>query len=452
MKKKLLILIVLILFILTVPIPSGVYKDGGTKEFSALTYKIVDWNKLYGEGNIYSKTKVYFFPYNFLSIDRLFAKEEKHLNSEEYKDIQNNEKNPEEQTNRDENIGEYKEISYEFNARYIRSGSYGGDSDFPIVKYIKSREELEKYVQDNHADYIINMSNPSFLDACSQYDKEFFSNKMLILLVIEEGSGSIRHKVNGISRITEDGEERLKIDVDRKVPEVGTDDMALWHLIIETEKNALPPEEKTYVFIDGKNASLDGHYVSHSVGVANISFTLPKGWEYRVGTETKFGFTLEVYSPNAPDRILTFEYSDFMLGFCGTGLTSKTIQVGKEEAVELTYDNKAYWDVILFNDKAGAYCIRNTFDADYWNETKDQINRMLNSLTISDGCVSESEAIRAAKDKLKPVYDSVRVSFEAQTGLFTVDFYKIGSNDSIKAYVTHEGKVLDKEYIPQETE
>ena len=44
MKKKIWIPIViaLLLAILVVPIPTGVYKDGGTREYTALTYKIVD--------------------------------------------------------------------------------------------------------------------------------------------------------------------------------------------------------------------------------------------------------------------------------------------------------------------------------------------------------------------------------------------------------------------------
>lgn len=73
MKKKIWIPIVVFisLAILFIPIPTGVYKDGGTREYTALTYKIVDWNRLTGD-SIYDKTKVYFFPYNFKSIDGLW--------------------------------------------------------------------------------------------------------------------------------------------------------------------------------------------------------------------------------------------------------------------------------------------------------------------------------------------------------------------------------------------
>lgn len=74
-RKAVIILIVLsLLAILFTPIPTGVYKDGGTRVYSALTYKIVDWNRLTGE-TIYNKIRVYFFPYNFKSIDSLWVME-----------------------------------------------------------------------------------------------------------------------------------------------------------------------------------------------------------------------------------------------------------------------------------------------------------------------------------------------------------------------------------------
>lgn len=47
--KKLMIKIavtVIILLILFIPIPHGTYKDGGTKDYSALTYRVVVWNRI----------------------------------------------------------------------------------------------------------------------------------------------------------------------------------------------------------------------------------------------------------------------------------------------------------------------------------------------------------------------------------------------------------------------
>ena len=75
MKKKIWIPIVIVLIaVLFIPIPSGVYKDGGTREYTALTYKIVKWNRLTGDST-YDKLCVYLFPNNFRSIGSLWTRE-----------------------------------------------------------------------------------------------------------------------------------------------------------------------------------------------------------------------------------------------------------------------------------------------------------------------------------------------------------------------------------------
>ena len=83
MKKKIwipIVVAVVLLAILFAPIPNGQMKDGGTRVYSALTYKIVDWNRLYNDG-MYSATKVYFGADAWKSIDDLFAKEEPNIES-----------------------------------------------------------------------------------------------------------------------------------------------------------------------------------------------------------------------------------------------------------------------------------------------------------------------------------------------------------------------------------
>lgn len=64
-----------LLAILFVPIPGESYDDGGTREFRALTYKIVDWNKLSADGS-FDEPKIYWMPDNFKSIDQLWEQEQ----------------------------------------------------------------------------------------------------------------------------------------------------------------------------------------------------------------------------------------------------------------------------------------------------------------------------------------------------------------------------------------
>lgn len=76
-RKKRIIIAILVFLILFSPIPAGVYDDGGTTDYFALTYRIVHWKRL--QGNIddkgisfYENTCVYVFPLNFLSIGTLW--------------------------------------------------------------------------------------------------------------------------------------------------------------------------------------------------------------------------------------------------------------------------------------------------------------------------------------------------------------------------------------------
>ena len=81
MKKKILIpiVIVVLLLVLFVPIPSGVHKDGGSRSYTALTYKIVDWNRITYYDSVYDDTSIYFFPNNFKSIDELWKIENQNI-------------------------------------------------------------------------------------------------------------------------------------------------------------------------------------------------------------------------------------------------------------------------------------------------------------------------------------------------------------------------------------
>ena len=86
MKKKIVIpaiIVIALAFVLFLPIPQGAYDDGGTRDYNALTYKIVVWNKLSitidenGQpvNNTYRKTSVFWYPDNQKSIDELWQLE-----------------------------------------------------------------------------------------------------------------------------------------------------------------------------------------------------------------------------------------------------------------------------------------------------------------------------------------------------------------------------------------
>ncbi len=113
-----------LLLLLVIPIPTGVLKDGGTKSYTALSYRIVDWNHLYGEGNIYDKTVIYPFPMNFMSIDALLDQE-----AENFK------------TPVSDPAAEPKALA--FSAQYARVGMF--NEGLSIPKTIRSLDELKEY-------------------------------------------------------------------------------------------------------------------------------------------------------------------------------------------------------------------------------------------------------------------------------------------------------------------
>ena len=72
MKKKKIIIALVILIVLFCPVPSQIHLDGGTPSYTALTYKVVKWNRFIDVNNRYHKTSVYWFPDNFKTIDELW--------------------------------------------------------------------------------------------------------------------------------------------------------------------------------------------------------------------------------------------------------------------------------------------------------------------------------------------------------------------------------------------
>lgn len=80
MKKKLIIVItaVILLAVSLVPVRK-IYEDGGTKEYSALLYKVVHWNRITDTGEIHDGISLYFLPKNFKAIDDLWQEEEQNI-------------------------------------------------------------------------------------------------------------------------------------------------------------------------------------------------------------------------------------------------------------------------------------------------------------------------------------------------------------------------------------
>ena len=123
----------------------------------------------------------------------------------------------------------------EYSVGYFRTNGYVDGAEYPVVTVLRSREELDSYIEANRNTYQMDMDwgdSKSFLTSMEEYDSEFFTNNTLVLILLEESSGSIRHEVTNIRN----SDKEWQIAVDRLIPQVGTDDMAEWHIAITLDR------------------------------------------------------------------------------------------------------------------------------------------------------------------------------------------------------------------------
>lgn len=164
--------------------------------------------------------------------------------------------------------------SVDFNVQYIRTGTQNYEGPFPAVAVIHSTDDLTAYYESNKEQfYLERREDPAsdttigYLDACDKYDNKFFENNALVFVVLEEGSGSTRHNV---STVKVDANGVMYINILSVDPEVGTCDMAYWHIMTEVPKNKAPKNEESVV-IYYNDARI---YNKHTHGPANEAQTV----------------------------------------------------------------------------------------------------------------------------------------------------------------------------------
>jgi len=324
----------------------------------------------------------------------------------------------------------------DFDAQYIRAGSKKELSAYPAVKIIRSANEMSRYLKKE-----THMSE-ELVNACKKYDADFFKEQILIIVLLEEGSGSVRHEVE---KVGSDNTHAV-IQIKSIAPEVGTCDMAWWHILIEPEAGVqIADEEDVTVFLGGRNATDNYTVASHSKGFANISVTLMDGWEYDIVDETDTNeFAINIYPAGQSENKLRIAYFNGF-GVCGTGLAQEQIMLGRYEAWMSTYDNNTVWDFISLQGLPGDYAILNEGGEKWWSEYGEDAMQILATLKVADGYVSSSDAIKIACDKLQMDYDEVNTSFNAVSGIWTVTMTTKSGDDheTMKVTVDVYGNIND---------
>ena len=189
-----------------------------------------------------------------------------------------------------------------FEAQYIRTNGYHESIDYPVVRVIRSAEELKSYYESNKELYDLERRDKvyadmtiGFLDACDKY-KVFKSDG------VETDAGSV----------------------------------------VDT---------------------MDANRVSASHGEHTLSISIPEGWEYEIKeySDESSSFGIFFWPEGETEGKLSFLYYDAW-GVCGTGLESETIEIGGYEASQGNY-NGGIWEFICFQKEPGWCVIKN--DAAY---------------------------------------------------------------------------------------
>ena len=338
--------------------------------------------------------------------------------------------------------------AHKYDAQYIRTNSYHEGTPYPSVKVIHSVEELNTYYEANKGLYdlerkekVYSDTTIGFLDACDKYDAAYFEEQILILVLLEEGSGSIRHEVTGVETTETSGKQELLIHIERKVPESGTDDMAEWHIFVEPEKDVTVRDEaEILVNLDGKLYSNSGavtvgeNIVAYSYGYANMSISIPEGWEYEVEeySQTNESFGISFWPVGQTKGRIKLQYTN-AFGVCGVGLSEEKITIGEYEAYKGTYDNAKVWDFISLKDTPGSYVFYNEGASAWLGTYMDEAMRIMDTIRVGVGITNREEAIAAAEQKLSGsdiTYDTTRASFDYVTGTWTVTFSDKKGNET----------------------
>jgi len=124
---------------------------------------------------------------------------------------------------------------------YFRTDLSGyTESSYPKIIKIKSVRELNDYFENNKDYYQFHirfLGEPSMEDVVfssgTAYNEEFFESSLLLFIVLEEGSGSVRHRAGDVVQ----NSGSLSVNITRVIPEIGTADMAQWHIVIAMDKS-----------------------------------------------------------------------------------------------------------------------------------------------------------------------------------------------------------------------
>ena len=276
------------------------------------------------------------------------------------------------------------EQQIDFLVQYIRTNGYSDGEQYPKALWITTAEELDGYYENNKDKYDLDLpydESVGFADAVKGYDEVFFEQHDLLFVILEEGSGSIRHEVTTLKAVqAQNGKCIIRPEITRIIPESGTDDMAEWHIVIEVGKayGRTVSEEIEPVITEEHAATSSGTAEPSGADTASvvgpfgqISVYIPATWTAEAvpvdSDKMMFGLYGLVLKPkDAADGHIELFCSD-SFGVCGTGLLQEEQTLAGQSVHIGTYDSHAHWDFITFGMGNPQVVAQHT-DCDSWTD------------------------------------------------------------------------------------
>jgi len=306
--------------------------------------------------------------------------------------------------------------------QYIRTDGWSEEETYPQIAVLTCKAALEAYIEANHFSYnlgcretVASDSAIGFVTAVEGYDEAWFEDHTLVLVLLEEGSGSNRHEVQGI---TQQGE----ILIERIIPEVGTCDMAHWHILLELPKDSpVLEQELTVEFLHEEDWVPPPIVASYASRYASVQVTLPgEGWEWEeipdTGGNEPFGIRFWPYWKEEISVEICCHPN--MLGLCGTDLSTDSLTLNSGKTAYLCYYGDNPWFHMGINDTAGNYYARQSGAPSEYDE---EILEILKTVVVGEGYMEKEKAVALAAEVsgITPQYP--RAEFDINTGFWTVN-------------------------------
>ena len=143
----------------------------------------------------------------------------------------------------------------------------------------------------------------------------------------------------------------------------------------EEEKKLVKSETGTPISTETTQQPEEQSKVEFVYEDSKVSIDLPEGWEYEMEEDE-----LRIWPEGHSEGEITILYHKDLFGVCGTGLRTKKIMLGGQEASQGTYDGDKMWSFIIFTDEAIPYVIRSDGAGVWWEEYGQEAMKILDSI------------------------------------------------------------------------